>query len=86
MVEKIQVEQGFETALGAALGEDLDASLSGSAPVKWGPALEHDLDADLPEGVRALSDVVIAPGELARRPCARLASSRRPRDRLSATS
>ncbi|WP_421981682.1 chromosome segregation SMC family protein [Roseibium sp.] len=67
VVEKIQVEQGYETALGAALGEDLDASLSGSAPVKWGPALGHDLDAGLPEGVRALSDVVIAPQELARR-------------------
>lgn len=36
VVEQIQVEQGFETALGAALGEDLDASLEEAAAVRWG--------------------------------------------------
>ena len=33
--KQISVERGFETALGAALGEDLDAALDASAPVYW---------------------------------------------------
>ena len=67
VVEQLQVEQGYETALGAALGEDLDASLDEAAAVKWGPVLQSDQDPDLPEGVRSLADVVVAPEELSRR-------------------
>ncbi len=67
VVERIQVEQGFETALGAALGEDLDASLEEAAAVKWGSALPCGGDPALPEGTRALADVVMAPQELSRR-------------------
>ncbi|WP_305989214.1 chromosome segregation protein SMC [Roseibium sp. MMSF_3544] len=67
VVEQIQVEQGFETALGAALGEDLDASLDETAAVKWGSALPIEGDPDLPAGARSLADFVVAPGELGRR-------------------
>ncbi len=67
VVEQVQVEQGFETALGAALGEDLDASLEETAAVKWGTPLPGDRDPVLPSGIRSLADVVVAPAELARR-------------------
>ncbi|MET1414029.1 chromosome segregation protein SMC [Roseibium sp. HPY-6] len=67
VVEQLQVEQGYETALGAALGEDLDAPLDASAAVKWGPALPHAEDAGLPAGVRPLAEFVVAPPELTRR-------------------
>ncbi|MBG6162283.1 chromosome segregation protein [Labrenzia sp. EL_195] len=67
VVEQVQVEQGFETALGAALGEDLDASLEETAAVKWGTPLPGDGDPVLPSGIRSLADVVVAPAELARR-------------------
>ncbi|MFN3248055.1 chromosome segregation protein SMC [Roseibium album] len=67
VVEQVQVEQGFETALGAALGEDLDASIEETAAVKWGTPLPGDRDPVLPSGIRSLADVVVAPAELARR-------------------
>ncbi|MEM9632290.1 MAG: chromosome segregation protein SMC [Pseudomonadota bacterium] len=67
VVEQIKVEQGYETALGAALGEDLDASLDDAAAVKWGGVLEGSQDPELPAGARSLADVVIAPEELSRR-------------------
>ena len=67
VLEQISAERGFETALGAALGDDLDAALDRSAPVHWA---ETDLppgDPTLPEGVRSLATVVRAPQQLARR-------------------
>ncbi len=67
VVEQIRVEQGFETALGAALGEDLDASLDQAAAVRWGGILSSDGDPALPDGIRPLAEVVEAPGELSRR-------------------
>ncbi|KZM51540.1 chromosome segregation protein SMC [Labrenzia sp. OB1] len=67
VVEQIRVEQGYETALGAALGEDLDASLEEAAAVKWGSPLPETADPQLPEGVRSLADFVDAPQELSRR-------------------
>ena len=67
VVEQIRVEPGFETALGAALGEDLDASLDEAAAVRWGGSLPHERDPDLPGDVPSLADRVEAPGELTRR-------------------
>ncbi|QDG79089.1 chromosome segregation protein SMC [Labrenzia sp. PHM005] len=67
VVEQISVETGYETALGAALGEDLDASLDDAAAVKWGSALSGDTDSALPIGARPLLEVVSAPEELHRR-------------------
>ncbi|MCC0033049.1 MAG: chromosome segregation protein SMC [Brucellaceae bacterium] len=67
VVEQMKVERGFETALGAALGEDLDAPLDAAAPAHWGAAPDSAADAPLPAGVRPLSSVVRAPEQLARR-------------------
>lgn len=67
VLEKISVERGFETALGAALGEDLDAPLDRSAPVHWGEGDIQPGDPALPQGVQSLASVVNAPGQLARR-------------------
>ncbi|RWG18917.1 MAG: chromosome segregation protein SMC, partial [Mesorhizobium sp.] len=67
VLEQISVERGYETALGAALGEDLDVPLDRSAPVHWGESAVQPGDAALPEGVRSLARVVRAPAQLARR-------------------
>jgi chromosome segregation protein len=66
VIDSIAVESGFETALGAALGEDLNAPVDSSAPVHWDrlPPLDP---ADLPENAPALSGFVKAPAELTRR-------------------
>ncbi|MBU2189977.1 MAG: chromosome segregation protein SMC, partial [Alphaproteobacteria bacterium] len=67
VLEQISVDRGFETALGAALGEDLDAALDRAAPVHWGEAERLADDPALPDGVRSLAEVVRAPRQLARR-------------------
>ncbi|TIR95368.1 chromosome segregation SMC family protein, partial [Mesorhizobium sp.] len=67
VLEQISVERGYETALGAALGEDLDVPLDRGAPVHWGESAVQPGDAALPEGVRSLASGVRAPAQLARR-------------------
>jgi chromosome segregation protein len=67
VLEQLNVERGFETALGAALGEDLDVPLERSAPVHWGGSEPQAGDPALPQGVRSLASVVRAPQQLARR-------------------
>jgi len=67
VLEQISVERGFETALGAALGEDLDVPLDRGAPVHWGDVQSAASDPVLPQGVRSLASVVRAPQQLARR-------------------
>ncbi|MDP3897480.1 MAG: AAA family ATPase, partial [Mesorhizobium sp.] len=67
VVEQIRVERGYETALGAALGDDLDAALDRAAPVHWGDSEPSSDDPALPEGLRSLADVARAPRQLARR-------------------
>ena len=67
VLEQIKVQRGYETALGAALGEDLDLPLDRAAPAFWRGSEPRPADPALPEGVVALSSVVSAPAELARR-------------------
>ncbi len=67
VLEQIGVDRGFETALGAALGEDLEAALDGAAPVHWSGAHSVPGDPKLPAGARSLAEVVRAPQQLARR-------------------
>jgi len=67
VLEQVSVERGFETALGAALGEDLDVPLDRSAPAHWGESAIQPGDPVLPAGVKALASVVRAPAQLARR-------------------
>ena len=67
VLEQLRVDRGFETALGAALGEDLDIPLDRSAPAHWGDIEPDASDPALPEGVTSLASVVRAPRQLARR-------------------
>jgi chromosome segregation protein len=67
VLEQIKVQRGYETALGAALGEDLDIPVDRSAPAYWGGGAPQPGDPALPEGATPLASVVRAPAELARR-------------------
>jgi chromosome segregation protein len=67
VVDSIAVARGFEAALGAALGDDLDAPTDADAPAHWsGLAVAPD-DPALPAGVESLAGRVEAPAALARR-------------------
>ena len=57
----------MEAALGAALGDDLEASIDGSAPAFWGKLDGVADELPLPEGANPLSAMVTAPVELSRR-------------------
>ncbi len=67
VVEEISVQKGYEAALGAALGDDLDASTNPSAPAHWSVIGDASSDPALPPGVAPLSTLVDAPAPLARR-------------------
>ena len=67
VMDALTVAKGYEKALGAALGDDLDAPVDQSAPMRWAGAAVDASDPALPEGVAALSQFVQAPPELARR-------------------
>ena len=70
--DQVAVEPGFEAALGAALGDDLQASTDEAAPVHWRTLAQASLaqasaPAPLPPGAAALADAVSAPPALAAR-------------------
>lgn len=65
--ELIRVDRGFEAALGAALGDDLESPVDAAAPTYWSLNGDGDEDASLPPGVEPLANHVIAPPELQRR-------------------
>jgi chromosome segregation protein len=67
VVEELKVEKGYEAAVGAALGDDLEASTNSSAPAHWAGAGDGASDPPLPPGVTSLADMVSAPPALARR-------------------
>ncbi|MET0279438.1 MAG: chromosome segregation protein SMC [Pseudorhodoplanes sp.] len=67
VIDDLQVAKGYETALGAALGDDLEAPVDPQAPMRWGGAAIDSSDPSLPDGVEALADHVTAPVELHRR-------------------
>jgi chromosome segregation protein len=67
VLEQVRVRKGFETALGAALGEDLDLPLDPGAPAHWAGAEPDATDPALPEGIQSLASVVDAPRQLVRR-------------------
>ena len=67
VIDHLTVEKGYETALGAALGDDLDAPIEASAPMRWTGAPLDPADPALPEGIEPLASRVTAPPELARR-------------------
>jgi len=67
VVEEMSVEKGYEAALGAALGDDLDASVNDSAPAHWALIGDPATDSPLPPGVQTFAKLVTAPPALARR-------------------
>ena len=66
VLEKIKVDRGFETALGAALGDDLELPTDNSAPAYWSQA-NGEGDPLLPPIATPLLTHVRAPAELSRR-------------------
>ncbi|MGB6948483.1 MAG: chromosome segregation protein SMC [Methyloceanibacter sp.] len=67
IVEEVRIDPGYEPALGAALGDDLDAASDEAAPVHWLATTSPGADPDLPDGAVPLSQFVSAPAALARR-------------------
>ncbi len=67
LVDAVTVQSGYEAALAAALGDDLQAPLDNSSPHHWRDLGGFDFDPNLPSGCKPLSDFVKAPLALARR-------------------
>ncbi|MBB4265145.1 AAA family ATPase [Roseospira visakhapatnamensis] len=67
VLDALSVAPGFETALGAALGDDLQAALDPAAPAHWVDLPPPADPPPLPGGIDALADHVRAPGALTRR-------------------
>src|SRR5205807_1936260 len=66
-LDHVSVDKGYEAALGAALGDDLEAPIDPSAPMRWAGAAVDPADPALPAGVEPLAQHVKAPAELSRR-------------------
>jgi chromosome segregation protein len=66
-VDAVSVARGYEAALGAALGDDLDASVDVEAPAHWSLIAPSSDDPPLPRGADPLAARVAAPPALARR-------------------
>ncbi|TWD48196.1 condensin subunit Smc [Agrobacterium vitis] len=67
VADELTVERGFETAVGAALGDDLESPLDARAPAHWAMPGPHTDDAALPQDISPLSAYVQAPDALLRR-------------------
>ncbi len=67
LIDALKVEPGYESALAAALGDDLDAPLDEAAPQHWRDLGATDGAPSLPAGAAALANFVEAPAALARR-------------------
>ena len=67
VIDHIAVEKGYEKALGAALGDDLDAPVDPSSPMHWTEVTPEGSDPALPDGVETLAQHVKAPAQLKRR-------------------
>jgi chromosome segregation protein len=67
VIDHIDVDKGYEKALGAALGDDLDAPVDASAPMHWSAIAADAGDPALPAGAEPLARYVKGPAQLARR-------------------
>ena len=67
IIDNVVAQPGYERALAAALGDDLDASLTRGARRHWQGSISHADDPALPGGGAALLAYVSAPSELSRR-------------------
>ncbi len=66
-VDQVKVDSGFEAALAAALGDELDAPLDAASPMHWAGAEITGSDPVLPPGIEPLATHVKAPPALSRR-------------------
>ncbi|KTF70307.1 chromosome segregation protein SMC [Sphingomonas sp. HT-1] len=67
LLDRVTVAAGYERALAAALGDDLEAGLDASAERHWGDAESLAGDPAPPADTTPLSQHVTAPAQLARR-------------------
>ena len=68
LLDRLRVQKGYEKALGAALADDLRApEVTGDKGSGWAALPGYSDAQPLPDGVRALSDVVTVPEVLVRR-------------------
>ncbi|MGC6471506.1 MAG: chromosome segregation protein SMC [Parvibaculales bacterium] len=67
LIDSVKVDAGYEKALGAVLGEDLEASSDTNAPAHWLNMAEAPMASALPDDVRPLSDFVAGASVLRRR-------------------
>ncbi|MEP4469329.1 MAG: chromosome segregation protein SMC [Bauldia litoralis] len=67
LIDIVKVDNGFEAALGAAFGDDLDSPADAEAAAYWRLVDRSAADPSLPDGVEALATHVEAPAVLARR-------------------
>jgi chromosome segregation protein len=67
VLASITAKPGYETALAAALGDDLEAGLDRDGDRSWAGADIQPGDPALPRGADALSTYITAPAQLARR-------------------
>ena len=68
ILDRLQVQQGFEKALGAALADDLRApEVEEDGPSGWAVLPRYDREQPLPKGVTPLTQHVSVPDVLARR-------------------
>ena len=65
--DRVTVKPGFEAAVGAALGDDLQASTDDDAPMHWRTLTPAGDAQPLPEGAAPLADAVRAPEAMATR-------------------
>ncbi|MDQ0505595.1 chromosome segregation protein SMC [Xanthobacter agilis] len=67
VADLVAVTKGYETALGAALGDDLDLPVAPEAPARWAGSALDPADPPLPPGVTPLATHVQGAPALARR-------------------
>jgi chromosome segregation protein len=67
LVDAVTVQPGYEAALAATLGDDLQAPLDEASPHHWRNLGEFDPSAPLPDGAKPLAGFVTAPAALSRR-------------------
>ncbi|WP_311270626.1 chromosome segregation protein SMC [Sphingobium sp. WCS2017Hpa-17] len=66
-LDRLKAAPGYERALAAALGDDLEAPVGEEGKRRWAGADSLPGDPALPDGATSLAAHVIAPAELARR-------------------
>lgn len=67
IADALKVSPGYETALGAALGDDLEAPEGDDGSRRWVTLAAIKNAPDLPKGVQSLAELVKGPKALARR-------------------